>query len=342
MLISRYVKQSEGPIILHPSPREVSDDDSDLPSIVSSVFSRGDTDSSTSSDSTSKGAVEIFAELLVADETLKPLFATAVQRIRFERLERNLVRLFESYAKDLRAEATTVLERTAVEFARKCTRSVAKSVTNHLRRNIDPSWDARNMEMHLLSAQAPRHEDRVEQYLRQITNFDYPGVSSDTKEAPHDNQVKPNYAVLDDSGSDEADRLDLPILTTELKAFMTNSNAFAGLKENFRNFVKPIAVVPISHEHTSKISSSEPSTPEKSATLDTSLIMISNIFQVFLNSLIPYAYKYIRDQVLDIVQCFSPFESPLSEYWVRLRWTCVSSKRPLSNSRESDTTIGMR
>ena len=401
MLINRHPNQYEGCIILHPllqhtsvpSQRESSDDESEVHSIVSveapSIFS-DITLSSTSSVAEIQGAAEEFAKVLFADETLKPLYVTALQRIDLQRLERNLARLLKSYAKDLRAEATTVLERTAVKFAR----SHAQSIAFHLCTSIDPSWNARYMEMHLLSTQAPRQEGRIEQYLRQLANSGNPGVASNTTEAPPDNEVDPNDESSDDSGLDEANRPDLSNLN-EVKAFMTKSNAFAGLKESFRNFVAPAAedkgreqvnreleeerpaIVSSSDDSISPISSSDPSTPRTSASPDTSrrenqnvsevirlpfvakepslhsarptatssnyaLVIISNISQVFLNSLMLHAYNYIQDRAFGIIQYFSPFEAPLLEHSVRLRWTCVRFERPSRNSRESDTTTGMR
>ena len=90
--------------------------------------------------------------MLLTDEVLEPLYVAALHRSDMENLERNLARLLRSYAKDLRVEAITDLERTAVKFARR----YAQSVAYHLCKSLDPSKNLRYVEMHLLSAQDPR------------------------------------------------------------------------------------------------------------------------------------------------------------------------------------------
>lgn len=174
--------------------------------------------------------------MLLTDEILEPLYFAALRRIDIERLERNLARLLKSYAKDLNIEAITDLERTAVKFAI----THAQSVACHLCTSLDPRRNTRYMEMHLLSAQVPQNEERIEQYLRQIAKSGTRGDVPDTTKASQDVAVEPGDEHSDDSGSDEADRPDLSNLS-KVEAFMTKSKAFARLRENFRTFVAPVS-----------------------------------------------------------------------------------------------------
>ena len=214
------------------------DDESEVSSIVSvkapSIFS-DQTHSSTTAVSEDQGAPEEFAKVLLTDEIMAPLYVTALHRIDIEKLERNLARLLKSYANDLRGEATTGLERTAVKFARR----YAQSVASHVCESLDPSGSSRYLKMHLLPEQAIRKEENIERYLQQVaksnTHSDVPG----TPKALQDIPVKTTYVHSDDSESDEADRPGISNLKY-VENFMTKSQAYAKLKENFRAFAAPV------------------------------------------------------------------------------------------------------
>ena len=214
----------------------------EAPSICSEPPSTlsGPTLSSSNSVAEFGGAAEEFASLLLTDEVLKPLYIVAQHRIGIERLERNIARLLRSYAKDLHVEATTELERTAVRFARR----YAQPVAYHLCTHLDPSRNTRYLEMRLLSPEVPHNEERIEQYLEQIAKFDTRG--DDTSGHIFDatnivgDAVKPTHEHSDDSGSDEAERPGLSNLRY-VEIFMTRSQAFAKLRENFRSFIAPVS-----------------------------------------------------------------------------------------------------
>ena len=190
---------------------------------------------SKSSITETQGAPEGFAKVLLTDEVLEPLYVAALHRINIEKLERNLARLLRSYTKDLRVEAITDWQRTAVKFARR----YAQSVTYHLCKSLDPSKNLRYVEMHPLSAQDPRNKENIEQDLRQVADYSTHGdVSYATKAFPG-SPVKPTLEHLDDSGSDEADRPGLSNFI-HVENFITMSKAFARFRENFRAFVAPV------------------------------------------------------------------------------------------------------
>lgn len=96
------------------------------------------------------------------------------------------------------------------------------------------------MEMHLLSAQVPQNEERIEQYLRHIVKSGARGDVLDTTKVSQDVAVEPEDERSDDSGSDEADRPDLSNLS-KVEAFMTKSRAFARLRVNFLTFHAPVS-----------------------------------------------------------------------------------------------------
>ena len=131
---------------------------------------------------------------------------------------------------DLSVEATTDLERIAVKFARRH----AQSIASHLCTSLDQSRNARYMEMHLHTAQVSQNEERIEQFLQQVANS---GARSDVPEVEI---FEPKDEHSDDGGSDEANRPGLSNLSN-VKAFMTESKAFAGLREKFRAFVAPVS-----------------------------------------------------------------------------------------------------
>ena len=214
------------------------DNESEVSSILSvkapSIFS-DQTHSSTTDISEDQGAPEEFAKALLTDEIMAPLYITVLHRIDVGKLERNLVRLLKSYANDLRGEATTELERTAAKFARR----YAQSVASHVCESLDPSRNSRYLTMRLLSEQALRNKEDIEQYLQQVAKSDTHSDFPDTPKALQDNTVKLAYMHSDDSESDESDRPGLPNLKY-VENFMTKSQAYAKLRENFQAFAAPV------------------------------------------------------------------------------------------------------
>ena len=236
---NKDLEQSEGLDSL-PGEHEALDShdiESEVSSIVSvkapSIFS-DQTHSSTTAISEDREAPEEFAKVLLTDEIMAPLYVTALHRMDIEKLERNLARLLKSYANDLRGEATTELERTAVKFARRYAQSVASLVCE----SLDPSGSSRYFKMHLLPAQAIRKEN-IERYLQQVAKLSTHSDVPDTPKALQDIPVKPTNVHSDDSESDEADRPGISNLKY-VENFMTKSQAYAKLKENFRAFAAPV------------------------------------------------------------------------------------------------------
>lgn len=238
---SKDPKQSTGVQSLSKELTELHsrDNESDVSSIVSvkapSIFSN-QAPSSMTSVPEDQGAPEEFAKVLLTDEVMAPLYVAALHKIEIEKLERNLVRLLKSYARDLRLEAATELEHIAVKFARR----YAQSIGNHLCESLDTSRKPRYLKLHLLSQQAPRNEQDIEQYRQQIAKANINSNVEDAIKVPEDITMKLTYAHSDDSGSDEVDHPGLSNFRF-VKNFMTKSQAYSRLRENLQAFVEPVS-----------------------------------------------------------------------------------------------------
>lgn len=342
------------------------DNESEVSSIASinapSLFT-GSTLSSTNSFMEVQGTAEEFAKVLLTDEILGPLYVVALHRIDIERLERNLARLLTSYAKDLRVEATTDLERIAVKFARR----YAQSVASHLCTSLNPSRNARYMEMQQLSAHVVQNEESIEHFLQQVVESGTRDHFSHTTQAFHDTTLETKNEHSDDSESDAENCQNLSNLSN-VKAFMTESKAFAGLRENFRTFVTPVSgdrdqkrvdqelaekhpeSVPTSDDskeisenreqedvdqelvgdHLQSAPNSDDSketTDTNSTTTDSSETQTSHIDIAFEESIKAPWYNRSCDILKEVVSLTAEFlkvrEKPLRYGMERVRWTCV-------------------
>ena len=196
------------------------DTESEIFLTVSIKASRIFTDPTISSTTSTGETVKV----LLTNEVLGPLYVAALHRIDIEKMERNAARVLRSYAKDLRVEATTDLERTAVNFAIR----FAESIAYNLWKSLDPPRTLPYGEMHLPSAHNHRNEENSEQYLRQVADYS----TDDATKAYLGSSAKPKFEHSDDSGTDGADRPCLSSLKYVDK-FMIRSKAFAGSERTF-------------------------------------------------------------------------------------------------------------
>ena len=122
---------------------DISDEDSELGSDATSIFSMATQDSGTYASSASilvQAAEEQFVAMLAEDLVLIPLYETAAIRLKPERFERNFARLLKLYAEDLRKEATDSLQKAAVQLVRSRRKPTAASI----RRKFFPNNEQQN------------------------------------------------------------------------------------------------------------------------------------------------------------------------------------------------------
>lgn len=224
-----------------------------------SVFSVGGTSQISSRSSirneVNRLATEELATLLLDDESLKPLYVSAIEskKIGAERFERNFRRLLNQYSIDLKREAESNDQRTAASLVRSRSRFIA----TYIRSRIAPLGDIQQYE--LLKEQYRDEVDllqSVEDYLEKSNHTDEPQNPEDKKihssPVPHGRDeisVQINLPDMIDSGSESGgnesgdETTDLPHYETlprlsRVKEFMMNSTAFSKFCDNFRRFVQ--------------------------------------------------------------------------------------------------------
>jgi hypothetical protein len=171
---------------------------SSLASIADSIFSIASA-SSMSSIMSTHGAGDRLMTLLREDSILKPLYQEAITKVASEKLERNLRRLFNRFAVDLREEAVNPQQRGAAHFVRSRARNSAHVICGALK--CGPKSTPTS-----------------------LPTIDIP---QEIVEDVSDNSTDP------DSQEDEPDDL------RELEAFIITSRAFEALRLNLRLFIYP-------------------------------------------------------------------------------------------------------
>jgi tetratricopeptide (TPR) repeat protein len=215
---------------------------------VSSVLSlevpslwTGSTLSSINSDETMMESAGKFAELLLTDETLQPLYESALQKVGLERLERNLSKLLVYYAVDLRAEAGNSLEVRVAQLVKR----YAKYIANYLRKRLDPSEQQRQTELDRLVSQEAT-SSLVEDYLQRSETADVPKpeMALATDESISRGGGDQSETDTDNSEESEQDASRHSSLYNfeHVRRFMLEAAAFAKLREKFRDWIESKAL----------------------------------------------------------------------------------------------------
>lgn len=175
-------------------------------------------------------AAQEFAVLLFHDEVLHPLLFEASRKVEIERLKRNFAKLLYIYAGDLREEAAEVLEKAAVELVRNRIHYITSCVWDF----FGPTKDSKSQAMDELLVQTSKREDRLKQYLQNLMTEDiYPS------ELPviESMQGKPVDEIFDEDSEPPEPTRDVNFI--HVRKFLTDSVAFAKLRQNFRDFLTP-------------------------------------------------------------------------------------------------------
>jgi nucleoside phosphorylase len=211
---------------------EAGEDDDEVAS-VRSMNSPGST--ATGSSATLVGevlaAANEFVSLLLEDQTLTPLLSTAFDRIKADRLERNIKRLLKVYAIDLRQEASGDIEKEAVQLILIRARYIAYRV----RQCYDKSAPDETGRFERLIDQSPEKRALLEDYLRGRTRQ---GIETSLPEPDVDGDDDGGASDSNPSSEAEADQPELNDLD-RVKVFMVESAAYQRFRQNLRNFVLP-------------------------------------------------------------------------------------------------------
>jgi tetratricopeptide (TPR) repeat protein len=228
----------------HPSAITTMNDQdiSDLISILSVDVPPSLTSGSTLSDTPiSTGTAQEFAEMLLSDETLQPLFPAAFERVGPERFKRNLFRLITKYAIDLRAEASTSNQRGAA--------GLVGSRANYIVYLIAQRMQITEEAPTILQATVLTSERQLdlERFLEQQAERSKPSETPlhiTASLEPDLSNLEPFQQPSPHPGEQEEDELGEPgrprlINLEEAKRFMIESKAFKKLREDFRRFILP-------------------------------------------------------------------------------------------------------
>ena len=211
---------------------EAGEDDDEVAS-VRSVDSLGST--ATGSSATLVGevlaAANEFISLLLEDQTLTPLLSTAFDRIKADRLERNIKRLLKVYAIDLRQEASGDIEKEAVQLILMRARYIAYRV----RQCYDKSAPDETGRFERLIDQSPEKRALLADYLRGKTRQ---GIQTSLSEPDVDDDDDGDASDSSPSSEAEADQPELNDLD-RVKVFMVESAAYQRFRQNLRDFVLP-------------------------------------------------------------------------------------------------------
>ena len=173
---------------------------SSVTSFADSVFSNTSR-SSKSSVVGPAGAGERLIALLRSDNQLSLLFQEALERVSANKFERNLLRILNKFASELRKEAENPQQRSIAKFVRSRARNSAHVILNSI-----------------CSPEKAR-EDTIPKSM-----VLHEPIDSDSDESG------------DDSGPDHEDNTDLQ----QLEDFIITSQAFIKLRQNLSSFLYPI------------------------------------------------------------------------------------------------------
>lgn len=128
-----------------------------------------------------KGATEEFADLLLNERTLKPLYQKILHRVGIVIFERKFASNLDRFGDDLRTEANNPLELSTVHFVKARKKDIAACIG----RQLDPSRDLESRRLRD-SITEPSREEKVERYLQRLTEE----TEDDIELLKHLNSVK--------------------------------------------------------------------------------------------------------------------------------------------------------
>lgn len=277
---------------------------------------------------------EELASLLLKDEIMEPFYKKALEKVKTERFERNFSRLLNAFAVDLRAEANTVRELSAVQFVR----IRAKHVASCMGKQLDSLRGEAVQSMHELILESPEREEKVEMYLQRRFPATDLADTVGSHEIEYQDVQEPNRESDSEGSEMEAAQQSRLRNLEEVKTFILTSFAMTTLRENFRQFVSQ------GQSKTQKLAQSavylqKPPTPESSKHNVTSLEETdTDSVETFEDDEGDLGgqegnmnFHSLSRSVLSILRGLKAMaeflelkEKPLKQGFRRLRWTCVS------------------
>ena len=254
---------------------------------------------------------ELLLALLVNDDILRQIYKTAVGTMSLEKFEKKLHVLLGSFANDLHEEAHSTHEEDISEFyGCNCT-----NIARYIRI--------------LFTKEKSLCDDDIGQRQKQLPNIPVslvPILSARWSSQTRDND---------------------PNIVRQLENFVTNSKAIVTLRTSIERSAEPTTSFSSStpKRQASAAVLKEERSPilEKATDVPSDKVENSNIRQLFVASTIskllepPLVFnrsllfgssRYIVGQVLGFLQGLNLYEPPLSANCVRLKWICVSPRRP--------------
>ncbi|KAI4137171.1 MAG: hypothetical protein L6R39_007436, partial [Caloplaca ligustica] len=295
-----------------------------LPSLTA-----GSSCSSADSIAELQSAVQEFADLLLKDESLTPLYVQALERVDTAKFERNFARLLKNFAADLRAEAVSVVEISAVQFVG----ARAKNIAGCMGMELDPTRRAESERMHEFVMDAHERGEKVEMYLRRQVMYSNPSeinFSTESKDADY-----PCHESDSDSDKDDLEPQAPPSLRNlvGVKDFIVASAALANLRRSFRQFASQgqrKVQVPREITASSLIPHGE-TTGHDSLTSESeseSVVSLRN------GQSMPFTMTGFFKQAAEFLE---PSETPLRPGYTRIRWTCVCGANLYDDFKEVAT-----
>lgn len=216
------------------------DEDSDIASVLSVVFSEVSAESSVSSSHSEIYTLAVLklVDLLQNDDELAVLYPKAMLKLRNSRFQRNFARFLKQYSNNLEKEATNKLQRQAVGFIRHCARRTAREVAEKVQpRGSDHDMSrpggeeiSKELELNEWIESQNWHQNPSQSGLEGLENDRKP----DDEASPKDDGL---FDESDSSASSEIDGYSIRSLR-EIEHFLVSSQAFLTLRKEFRQWLR--------------------------------------------------------------------------------------------------------
>ncbi|KAI4249407.1 MAG: hypothetical protein LQ352_005662 [Teloschistes flavicans] len=275
-----------------------------------------------------EGVVEELAALFLKDEILIPLYDKALKELGTDKFERNFARLLKVFATDLKTEARSPQEVSAVQFVA----ARAKYVASRMGKHLDPGSIAHSQALHDFLMESHEREETVELFLqRQIPSVEPADVGEIVEQK--------DFIGPEESEPDLADPIEQSPLRNlqDVRDFILKSAAFSTLRQAFHNFVM---YGKVQNQHSTNSgeqnpvfgSTNTPTRPEEHSPgisetdSDDSLLME----EVYAKPSIPEGQPRTLQRVLisltyfwrGVAEFLEILEKPIPPGFTRVRWTC--------------------
>ncbi|KAL8664206.1 MAG: hypothetical protein Q9202_003284 [Teloschistes flavicans] len=275
-----------------------------------------------------EGVVEELAVLFLKDEILIPLYDKALKELGTDKFERNFARLLKVFATDLKTEAHSPQEVSAVQFVA----ARAKYVASRMGKHLDPGSIAHSQALHDFLMESDEREEKVESFLqRQIPSVEPADVGEIVEQK--------DFIGPEESEPDLADPIEQSPLRNlqDVRDFILKSAAFSTLRQAFHNFVM---YGKVQNQHSTNSgeqnpvfgSTNTPTRPEEHSPgisetdSDDSLLME----EVYAKPSIPEGQpRTLRRALISITyfwrrvaEFLEILEKPIQPGFTRVRWTC--------------------